>query len=140
MNDERLRVALDFISVHRMAVIATCTPDRAPECALVSYAAKGDHLIVGTDSASRKYANLTANARVALVIGLEAPATLQVEGEATELHGEAAAEHAALLLERHPETALFVSCPTARTFLIAPRWMRYTDYSTLPPEVFELRF
>jgi hypothetical protein len=140
MNAERLRVALDFISVHRMAVVATTAPDRAPECALVSYAARGDHLIVGTDSASRKYRNLAEDPRVALVIGLEAPATLQYEGEATELHGEAAAEHAALLLERHPETQLFVSGPTARTFLIAPRWMRYTDYRTLPPEVFELHF
>jgi hypothetical protein len=140
MKDEQLRVALDFISVHRMAVIATCTTDRAPECALVSYAARGDHLIVGTDSASRKYRNLTANARVAVVIGLDAPVTLQYEGVATELHGAAAVEHAALLLERHPETALFVAGPTARTFLIAPRWMRYTDYSTLPPDIFELRF
>lgn len=140
MSDERVALALDFISLHRMAVLATTAPDGSPSCALVSYAAKGAHLIVGTDSTTRKYQNLQRDRQVALVIGLDAPRTLQYEGEATELRGEAAREHAALLLDRHPETAVFVSVPTARTFLITPRWMRLTDYSSVPPEVFELRF
>jgi hypothetical protein len=140
MSDERVALALDFISSHRMAVLATSAPDGGPSAALVSYAAKGALLIVGTDGTTRKYANLKADPRVALVIGLSAPKTLQYEGEATELHGDAAREHAALLLDRHPETAVFVSVPTARTFLITPRWVRLTDYSSVPPEVFELRF
>jgi nitroimidazol reductase NimA-like FMN-containing flavoprotein (pyridoxamine 5'-phosphate oxidase superfamily) len=140
MNEERVTRALEFISVHRMAVLATSAPDRQPECALVAYAAKGGRLIVGTDSSTRKYANLERDPRVAVVIGLDAPRTLQYEGDATELSGEAAREHAALLLERHPETAAFVSVPTARTFLITPRWMRFTDYSSMPPDIFELHF
>ena len=135
-----MALALDFLSAHDMAVIATCTVDRAPECALVAYAAKGAALIVGTDEDTRKYENLRHLPRVALVIGWEGPTTLQYEGEATELRGAAADEHAALLFTRHPEAAVFLSGPLARTFLVAPRWLRYTDYSGPIPAIFELRF
>ena len=77
---------------------------------------------------------------MALVIGWEGPTTLQYEGEATELRGAAAEEHAALLFARHPEAAVFLSGPAARTFVVAPRWLRYTDYAGPVPAIFELRF
>ena len=140
MHDERLTIALDFIAVHRMAVIATCTALHEPSCALVAYAAQGAELIVGTDDTTRKYANLQRSPRVALVIGRDGPTTLQYEGEARELDREAARPRAALLLARHPETAPFLSHAGARTFLIAPRWLRFTDYSSPSPNIFELSF
>jgi PPOX class probable F420-dependent enzyme len=139
MHEDRLKLALDFLALHRMAVLATVAADGSPECALVSYAARGGELIFGTDSTTRKYANLKRSPRVAVVVGHEAPRTLQYEGTAEELSGARERELAALLLARHPETAAFVSVPTARTFLVSPRWMRLTDYSTTPPGVLEIR-
>ena len=140
MHDEQMTVALDFISAHRMAVVATTAAGGEPECALVAYASNGSRLVIGTDSTTRKYENLVRNGRIAVVIGMEAPRTLQYEGDATELSGENARQLAALLLAKHPETAPFVACPTARTFLIMPRWLRFSDYSAMPPAVFEIRF
>jgi hypothetical protein len=133
------RLLFDFISRHGLAVMATCAPGQRPECALVAYAARGGDLVVVTSADSRKYANLRQNPRVALVIGLEGPSTLQYEGEATEPAGEEARALGALVLARHPTTAVFLSAD-ARTIVVRPGWMRLTEYTRVPPGVVEVRF
>src|ERR1700736_1466423 len=77
-----------FITNQRLAVLATIAPVGAPEAALVGIAVTKDlEIVFDTVKSSRKYSNLIANRRVALVIGWENETTLQFEGEAEELEG-----------------------------------------------------
>ena len=140
-NEESGKIVFDFISAHGLAVIATCSADGKPANALVAYAEKDGHMLIFcTDASTRKYANLQKNSQVAIVINGVQPTTLQYEGEATELAGGEAEEHNEILLQKHPDTAMFVLQPTSRTFLVKPRWARFTDFSCMPHVIVEWHF
>ena len=63
--------------------MATCTREGDPEAALVGITAtdRGE-LVFDTSRRSRKYANIQADQRVAVVIGWDDELTVQVEGNA----------------------------------------------------------
>lgn len=70
-------------------ILATRTREGDPEAALVGITAtdRGD-LVFDTSRRSRKYANLQADQRVAVVIGWDDELTVQIEGKADEPSGD----------------------------------------------------
>jgi pyridoxine/pyridoxamine 5'-phosphate oxidase len=71
---------LPFLRRHRLAVVSTVR-DGAPQAAVVGIAVTDAlDIFFDTLSASRKYANLVADPRVALVIGWDGEETVQIEG------------------------------------------------------------
>ena len=71
-----------FLCQHRLAVLSTVR-DGAPQAALVGIAVTdGLEIVFDTVTGSRKYANLLADPRVALVAGWDYGKTIQVEGTA----------------------------------------------------------
>jgi nitroimidazol reductase NimA-like FMN-containing flavoprotein (pyridoxamine 5'-phosphate oxidase superfamily) len=101
---------------------ALCTQgDGAPYASLVAFAASDDlrHLVFATMRASRKFVNLTADPRVAVLVDNrsnqetdlgEAIATTAT-GRATEVLGVESARVKAMLLARHPHLTAFVNSP-----------------------------
>jgi pyridoxine/pyridoxamine 5'-phosphate oxidase len=79
-----------FLRGHRLAVISTVNPAASPQASLIGIAVtEALDIIFDTVTTSRKFANLRADPRVALLIGWEAEQTVQYEGIAELLSGDA---------------------------------------------------
>ena len=77
-----------FLREHRLAVISTLGPEASPQAAVVGIAVtEALDIIFDTSTTSRKYANLRADPRAALVIGWDLEQTVQLEGTADVLSG-----------------------------------------------------
>ncbi len=129
----------EFIRSHSLAVISTIAADCSPQAAVIGFSETEKlDLIIGTFNTSRKYVNLRANPRVAVVIGWEHGQTVQYEGEAHELAGDELAECLKIHIAKMPSAAKYVSKQEQVWFKIVPTWIRYSDISRDPWEKIEL--
>src|SRR5215207_2617757 len=72
-----------FLRRYKLAVQSTVTPDGAPQAAVVGYAVSDDlEIVFDTVETTRKWLNLRADPRIALVIGWDDAITAQIEGVA----------------------------------------------------------
>ena len=129
-----------FVRACGLAVVATSGPDGAPEAALVGIASTDRaELLFDTSTSSRKYANLAADPRVAVVIGWEDEVTCQVEGRADVLQGAELRRGQQFYFEQYPDGRKRASEPEIALIRIRPRWLRYSDYrpDTVSSEVTE---
>ncbi|MEO6536152.1 MAG: pyridoxamine 5'-phosphate oxidase family protein [Candidatus Paceibacterota bacterium] len=140
---------LNFLHRNPMGVISTVhKSDGAPESALVAFAETSDFkLIFQTLTAARKYVNLKTDPRVSFVIGWEIDKqhqiTLQYEGSAMEIVNEDSdyQEYRKIFEQKKtPCTTDFLDNPKSRLFLIEPRWIGYSDYSSDVPRIIENTF
>lgn len=75
---------ISFVTDHPLGVVATVNADRGPQSALVTFASCEDgDIVFDTQVGSRKVTNLTADPRIALVIGTSEESSIQVEGTAS---------------------------------------------------------
>lgn len=83
-NEGLKQEALDFLKRHTVAVVATITGDNMPNAATVLYRIDDDlNFYFITRRQTRKYENLMANRKIAIVVGTgDGPGTIQAEGEA----------------------------------------------------------
>jgi len=130
----------DQIRQFRLAVLATTSGDHQPEAAVVGIAITPDlEIVFDTVRSSRKYRNLVAHPKVALVIGWKNETTIQYEGDVLELGPDD---------ERYRE-AYYAVFPDGRErtatweglthFVIKPRWIRYSNFNE-PVKIEELKF
>jgi pyridoxine/pyridoxamine 5'-phosphate oxidase len=130
----------DQIRQFRLAVLATTSGDHQPEAAVVGIAITPElEVVFDTVRSSRKYRNLIAQPKVALVIGWKNETTIQFEGDAVELgpEGEVYREaYYAVFPEGRERTA---SWEGLTHFVIRPRWIRYSNFNE-PVRIEELRF
>jgi general stress protein 26 len=134
-RDELVR----FLRRYKLAVEASVAAGGAPQAAVVGFAVSDDlEIVFDTTEETRKYRNLRADPRIALVIGWEHEITAQIEGVADFPTG---AE-----LERIRE-CYFVAYPDGRTRLawpgithvrVRPTWVRYSDFTVDPPRIVEM--
>jgi len=141
-----LRALLDS---QRFAVLATRQDSGQPYASLVAFWASADlqYLAFCTLRATRKYANLSADGRVALLIDsrenqetdLHEAAAVTILGDCVEIRGDAREEVAGRFLARHPAMEGFVRSPgcavmrvAVRTFLLVTRFQNVVE---LHPEV-----
>jgi PPOX class probable F420-dependent enzyme len=118
-----------FIRQRGLAVVATCAADGAPEAALVGIAAtEGSELVFDTSRASRKYRNLQASPRVAVVIGWDDEVTVQCEGIADTPTGEDADRCRQAYFTQYPDGIERARDPQVVHVRIRPTWLRYSDY------------
>ena len=132
---------LEFIQQNRLAVVSTIDSiESKPEAALVAYSETENlELIFATFSDARKYENLQKNQKVALVIGgWDEDITVQYEGVAIELEGADVEEYRKIHLAKNPESEGYAYDEKQRYFKITPTWIRYSDLTKEPPEIFEI--
>jgi general stress protein 26 len=138
-SDAERHLVLDHLRHHDLAVLATSSPLGLSQAALMGIAATEEFvLIFDTLTTTRKYANLKSNPRVALVVGCEGEATVQFEGEAEELEGEALGPAKDVYFAAWPDGRDRETWPGITYFRVTPRWIRYSDFAQIPPLIIEL--
>jgi pyridoxine/pyridoxamine 5'-phosphate oxidase len=129
-----------FLREHRLAVISTTGPAASPQAAVIGIAVtEALDIIFDTTTTSRKYANLCADPRVALVIGWDLGQTVQPEGTAEVLSGPELDACKPDYFALWPDGRDRERWPDIAYVRVRPTWLRYSDYSRAPPRVEELR-
>jgi len=122
----------------RLAVLATHCEGQS-YCSLVAFAATDDfkHLVFATARSTQKFANLSADPRLSLLIDSRSnrdadfheAVAATVIGRAREVEGEERRRLQSLYLARHPHLEDFVSAPTCallrvdvNTYLVVSRF------------------
>jgi len=134
-----------LISGQYLAVLSTRSADGHPYASLVAVVAEADlsGMYFATSRATRKFANLTAEPRVALLVEnsrnrqsdiYEAMAVTAV-GTVHELVGQEAAAALPLYIERHPQLKSFVAAPSTallhmavKTYFLVNRFQKVMEY------------
>ena len=130
---------IQFLRKYKLAVQASIASDGAPQAAVVGIAVSDQlELVFDTTESTRKYRNLRANPRIALVVGWDHEATAQIEGIVDFPTGPE--------LQRIRDV-YFVPYPDGRDRLawagitharVRPTWIRYSDFTRDPPLIVEL--
>ncbi|MFI5205339.1 MAG: pyridoxamine 5'-phosphate oxidase family protein [Candidatus Paceibacterales bacterium] len=142
-QEEALKIRiLEFIKQHHIAAIATVNSYSLPEASIVGFAVRHDFTIhIATYDSSRKFLNLKRNPRVALVVGWEHGKTVQIEGHAEQITDpEEIKDIEWTDLEKMPTVAKYIKPDRAVFLKIIPKWLKYSDFSTEPWKIEELRF
>ena len=126
---------------HRLAVLATASVDNQPEAAVVGIAVTPQlEIVFDTVRSSRKYHNLIAQPKVAIVIGMKNETTTQYEGVAMELRGPEDDVYREAYYAVYPEGRERAATWEGLVhFVVRPRWVRYSNYND-PVMIEELRF
>lgn len=124
-----LTAFVDFVRGRGAAVIATTAPDGTPQAALIGVSAtEQGEVVFDTSASSRKFANLLARPRVALVIGWENETTLQLEGHAEVVPDDERARCFAAYVELYPEGAERARHADIVLMRVVPQWLRLSDF------------
>lgn len=137
-SKENRTLAKEFIKSQTFAVVATIW-NGEPQAATVAFSTRNDfEVIFGTYYTTRKFRNLKADSRIAVVIGWDESVTVQIEGSAEELTGELLDECKRIHVEKNPSSEVYANMPDNRYFKVIPSWIRYTDISCFPELVIEV--
>ncbi len=129
---------LSFLRTHRLAVVST-VHDGAPQAAVVGIAVSDDlDIIFDTLTTSRKYQNLRADPRVALVIGWDTEQTAQIEGVADFLTGAELEACKQVYFAAWPDGPARETWPNIGYVRVRPRWARFSDFSAAPIKIEEI--
>lgn len=120
-NTPELRALIgDLLQSQKLAVLSTQSQGQ-PYSNLVAMAATPDlgYILFATTRATRKFANLMADPRVAVLVDnrrnepgdFTEAAALTALGQAWELQGEERQQYLKIYLEKHPNLAEFVALP-----------------------------
>lgn len=141
MNEiEKRKLITDLIKRCPLGLIATVHSNNSPEAAIIGISQRESlELIFDTFKETRKYKNLKQNSRVAVVVGWDENITIQYEGVALELEGSEREVCEKVHLAKIPSEIKFIH-QGASLFKITPTWVRYSDFTKQPSEIFELSF
>jgi pyridoxine/pyridoxamine 5'-phosphate oxidase len=129
---------LSFLRMHRLAVVSTIR-DGAPQAAVVGIAVSDDlEIIFDTLTTSRKYQNLSANPRAALVIGWDAEQTAQVEGVADFPTGAELDACKQVYFAARPDGPAREAWPNIGYLRIRLHWVRFSDFGAVPVRIEEM--
>jgi nitroimidazol reductase NimA-like FMN-containing flavoprotein (pyridoxamine 5'-phosphate oxidase superfamily) len=120
-SPETLALIKNLLESQQLAVLSTQNHGQ-PYCNLIAIAATDDlkYLLFATTRATRKYANLMADSRVALLVDnrrnevadFTEAAALTALGKAWEVQGAERQQFLKVYLEKHPHLEEFVTGPT----------------------------
>ncbi len=128
-----------FMARQRLGVVSSIGPDGRPQAALVGIAITPElEIVFDTVDSSRKYANLTARPACAVVLGWSSEQTVQLEGEAALLQGAELERYTRLYFEAWPDGRARLAWPGIASFVVRPRWIRYSDFDLFPALIEEI--
>ena len=130
-----------FLRRYKLAVIASIgAPSGAPQAAVVGFAVSDDlEIVFDTLESTRKFANLVAEPRVALVIGWDDAITAQLEGVADVPSGSELTRLRDVYFGPHPDGRARLAWPGIQHVRVRPTWARRSDFTSDPPRIEELR-
>lgn len=116
-------------------MIATSDQENTPAAAVVLFAENDDLSIIFGTHPTRKYRNLKANPKAAIVMTRDFVA-VQLHGIARELQGQEAIAAQKQFMAKHPEADQHMMAGSV-FFSFTPNWIRYLDTGAKPPKTFE---
>lgn len=134
---------LDFIKKKKLAVLSTINSKGKPESAVIAFSETENlELIFGTFNTTRKYKNLQSEQNVSVVIGWDEKEniTVQYEGLSKEVKDKEFQECRAIQLNKNPSSKTYAFEKEQRYFKIIPKWVRYSNLSKEPIEIFKITF
>ena len=132
---------LRFIQAHFTGTLATADPKGIPDAATVDFAVdeKNLNLIFNTAEDSLKYRNLSLNPRVCVVFSDANNVTIKYYGFAHLAEG-ADAEYLEGVYEKSLVHRVWKNAANYKIFKITPVSVKYTNYTSNPPRIVELKF
>lgn len=131
----------NFMNGEELGVLSTLAADGTPQAALVGVAiTKELELVFDTVKSSRKYPNMKRNPRVAFVIGCTPEITVQYEGIAEELEGEAQAKYKRIYFAKFTDGPAREGWAGITYFVVRPKWVRFCDYNIGRQKIEEMSF
>jgi pyridoxine/pyridoxamine 5'-phosphate oxidase len=130
---------LAFLRKHRIAVEATVTPAGAPQAAVIGYAVSERlEIVFDTLTSTRKYQNLAADPRIALVIGWDQAQTVQIEGSVDFPSGDELGRIRDCYFVAYPDGRERLAWSGITHARVRPKWARFSDFTLEPPRIVEL--
>jgi len=142
--EEIQKLLRDLFATQNLAVLATHSQQQ-PYASLVAFVATDDlqHIYFATPKTTRKFANLTADGRVAILINnstnqsadFHQAIAVTVVGDAEEITGPARARQLTDYLAKHPYLEEFAKSPTcalvrvtARSYYLVRNFQQVLEY------------
>ena len=135
-RDEMFPQLRDLLAAQRLAVLATHN-DGQPHGSLIAFAASDDltRIVFATPRSTRKYANLSADGRVALLIDsrtalaadLRDTAAVTITGRVSEVEPKEGSPALVAYVARHPALAEFVADAGCALMEVAVEAYRLVD-------------
>jgi pyridoxine/pyridoxamine 5'-phosphate oxidase len=120
-------------------VQASIAPDGSPQAAVIGFAVSDAlEVVFDTLATSRKYKNLVADPRIALVIGWDDEITAQIEGVVDFPSGPERERIRECYFVAYPDGRERLSWPGIMHGRVRPTWVRYSDFTESPPRIVEL--
>ena len=133
-RDELIR----FLRKYKLAVQASVAPGGAPQAAVVGFAVSDAlEIVFDTLESTRKYQNLRADPRIALVIGWQDEITAQLEGIVDFPTGPELERIRACYFVAYPDGRDRLAWPGISHARVRPNWVRYSDFTVDPPRIVE---
>ncbi len=130
---------VSFLRRYKLAVQASVSPSGAPQAAVVGFAVSDElEIVFDTTEDTRKYRNLRADPRVALVIGWDDDITAQIEGVADFPAGQELERIRECYFVAYPDGRERLAWPGITHVRVRPTWVRYSDFTQDPPRIIEL--
>ena len=127
-----------FLDSCTLGVVSTLAADGAPQSALVGIAVTPElEIVFDTVEKSRKFGNLMRDARASLVAGWQGEVTVQLEGTARRISSTELGPYHETYFRKFPDGPARLKWEGIAYFVIAPRWLRYSDYNQSPAEISE---
>ena len=131
----------EFLDDCGLGVVSTLGPEGAPQSALVGIAVTTDlEVVFDTVRKSRKFANIARDPRVAFVIGWQGEVTVQYEGVAKRISSAELGKYHETYFRKFTDGPARLKWEGITYYVVAPKWIRYSDYNQSPPEIIEFRF
>lgn len=127
-----------------MGVQASVSLSPTPQAAVVGFVVTDEfELFFDTLGSSRKAANLRRNPAIAFVIGGPGAGeerTVQYEGVADEPAGPDLDRLKERYFVKFPDGRERQKWPGIAYFRVDPRWVRFSDFTVVPPQIVEFTF
>ncbi|MHB8416791.1 MAG: pyridoxamine 5'-phosphate oxidase family protein [Myxococcales bacterium] len=125
-----------FLRKQKLAVQASVSATGAPQAAVVGIAVSDQlEIIFDTLVSTRKFENLRANPRIALVVGWDEERTAQVEGVADFPTGADLDRVRECYFAAYPDGRERLTWEGITHVRVRPTWVRYSDFNQDPPLV-----
>jgi hypothetical protein len=130
---------VQFLRRYKLAVQASVAPGGAPQAAVVGFAVSDAcEIVFDTVMSTRKYRNLIADPRIALVIGWDHEITAQIEGVVDFPTGAELARVREVYFVPYPDGRDRLAWDGITHARVRPTWVRYTDFTKAPPLIVEM--
>ena len=138
MTQEQQVQILEINKKENLAVLAYDNNGQPRSAAIDFSETENLEIVFTTLTNYRKYENLKNNPKVSLVFGGKENITVQYEGEAKELSRVGFLPYLKYHIQKNPVELKFSEMLEARFFKISPTWIRYSNFSAKPNEIFEI--